>query len=302
MAHDFVITPCASVMDNRPPDLRLVRVIHSFTGRVVLETTHPRLWQVRIFLVKCWTWNAIRKSLPEGYTRFNVDLIYDRRPLHPFRVLMSITDEDVLELEYVIKELRVPSPRTRRDIAEAISRHHSDLIYELLCKYKVPELVKVMRGETISPVALLLWTLYPTFADVRLVPRALESLLAARCSPNLGGEPARAPLSIAVAANDAESVEELLSYQADPNVASPGIEPPLCVAVRHRRRNIVSALLAHRADVHIRSFPTAHQDVALRRELGLTPMDLAAGDDDMTDLLNDRHLLQCDVNASAFDM
>ena len=32
---------------------------------------------------------------------------------------MSITEEDTLEVEYVIKELRVRSPRTRRDIAEA---------------------------------------------------------------------------------------------------------------------------------------------------------------------------------------
>ena len=216
MAHNFVITPCAAVMDNRPPDLRLVRVVHSFTGRVVLEATHPRLWQVRVFLVKQWTWDAIKRSLPEGYTRFNVDLIHDHRPLNPFRALMSITEEDTLEVEYVIKELRVPSPRTRRDIAEAISRHQSDLIYELLCKYKVPDLVKVMRGETISPVSLLLWTLYPVIEDVRRVPKALESLLAARCSPNLCGVPARAPLSIAVAANDTESVEELLAYQADP--------------------------------------------------------------------------------------
>ena len=43
MAHNFVITPCAAVMENRPPDLRRVRVVHSFTGRVVLEATHPRI-------------------------------------------------------------------------------------------------------------------------------------------------------------------------------------------------------------------------------------------------------------------
>ena len=172
MAHNFVITPCAALMDNRPPDLRLVRVVHSFTGRVVLEATHPRLWQVRVFLVKQWTWDAIKRSLPEGYTRFNVDLIHDHRPLNPFRALMSITEEDTLEVEYVIKELRVPSPRTRRDIAEAISRHQSDLIYELLCTYKLPELVKVMREETISPVSLLLWTFYPVIEDVWRVPKA----------------------------------------------------------------------------------------------------------------------------------
>ena len=157
MASNFVITPCAALMDHRPPDLRLVRVVHSFTGRVVLETTHPRLWQVRVFLLQQWTWNAIRTSLPEGYCKFNVELIHDNRPLNAFRALMSITEEDTLEVGYVIKELRVPSPRTRRAMTEAIARHQSDLIYNFLSKYKVPDLVKVIRGETISPVSLLLW-------------------------------------------------------------------------------------------------------------------------------------------------
>ena len=302
MVHNFVITPCAAVMETRPPDLRLVRVVHSFTGRVVLEATHPRLWQVRVFLLKQWTWDALRRSLPEGYSRFNVDLIHDRSPLNPFRALMSITEEDTLVVECVIKELRVPSPRTRRNMAEAIARHQSDLIYNFLCKYKVPDLVKVVRGETISPVSLLLYALYPVVEDVWRVPRALDSLLAARCSPNLRGTPARAPLSIAVASNDMESVEELLAYLADPNVASDGVEPPLCVAVRHRRGGIVSALLEFRADINIRSTPTAPQDDGGPAERGLTPMELAAGDECMMDLLNNYHLFQADVSTSAFDI
>ena len=302
MAHNFVITPCAAVMENRPPDLRLVRVVHSFTGRVVLEATHPRLWQVRVFLIKQWTWDAIRRSLPDGYSKFNVELIHDHRPLNAFRALMSITEEDTLEVGYVIKELRVPSPRTRRAMTEAIARHQSDLIYNFLCKYKVPDLVKVIRGETISPVSLLLWAPYLVVEDVTRIPRALESLLAARCSPNLRGVPARAPLSIAVASNDLESVEELLAYRADPNVASDGVEPPLCVAVRHRRRGIVSALLEHRADSNIRSAPTAPPDVVWRTERGLTPLELAAGDECMMGLLTDYCVSQDDVSTSAFDI
>ena len=51
----FVITPCAASTESRPPDLRLVRVVHSFTGRVLLEASHPRLGQVRVFLLKQWT-------------------------------------------------------------------------------------------------------------------------------------------------------------------------------------------------------------------------------------------------------
>ena len=55
------------------------------------------------------------------------------RTLHALRALMSLTDEDTLEIGYVIKELRVPSPRALRDMTEAISRHQADLVYNYLC-------------------------------------------------------------------------------------------------------------------------------------------------------------------------
>ena len=129
-----------------------VRVVHSFTGRVLLEATHPRLGQVRVFLLKQWTWDNVRSTLPEGYSKFNVDLIYNSRTLHALRALMSLTDEDTLEIGYVIKELWVPSPRALRDMTEAISRHQADLVYNYLSRYKVPELVRVLRGETINPL------------------------------------------------------------------------------------------------------------------------------------------------------
>ena len=96
-------------MESRPPDLRVVRVVHSFTGRLLLEATHPRLGQVRVFLLKQWTWDKVRSSLPEGYSKFNVEFIHSDRTLNAFRALMSLTDEDALEIGYVIKELRVPS-------------------------------------------------------------------------------------------------------------------------------------------------------------------------------------------------
>ena len=118
------------------------------------------------------------------------------RTLNAFRALMSLTDEEVLEIGYVIKELRTPGPRARRDMTEAIARHQADLVYNYLSKYKVPELVRVIRGETMSPLSLLLWAPYLVVEDVQRCPRALESLLAARCSPNQLGSPARAPLSL----------------------------------------------------------------------------------------------------------
>ena len=174
----FVITPCAASMESRLPDLRVVRVVHSFTGRVLFEATHPRLGQVRVFLLKQWTWDQVRSSLPEGYSKFNVELIYNNRPLNAFRALMSLTDEDALEIGYVIKELRVPSPRARRDMTEAIARHQADLVY--LSKYKVPEVVSVIRGETMSPLSVLLWAPYLVVEDVWRYSRALESLLPQR--------------------------------------------------------------------------------------------------------------------------
>ena len=176
------------------------------------------------------------------------------------------------------------------------------MVCNFLSKYKVPVVVKVIRGETISPVSLLLWAPYLVVEDVTRIPRALESLLAARCSPNLQGVPARAPLSIAVASNDLESVEELLAHRANPNIASEGEEPPLCVAVRHRRRGIVGALLAHRADINIRSSPTAPPPVVRRTDRGLTPLELAAGDERMMGLLTDLCDTQDDVMLSAFDI
>ena len=155
--------------------------------------------------------------------------------------------------------------------------------------------------ETMSPLSLLLWAPNLVVEDVRRCPGALESLLAARCSPYLLESPAEPPLSIAVASNDLESVEELLAYRANPNIASDGEEPPLCSAVRHRRRGIVSALLQHRADSNIRSLPPAPPLGEGHRGQGLTPLELAEGDERLVELLTEYCCTHDDVRTSAFD-
>ena len=109
--------------------------------------------------------------------------------------------------------------------------------------------------------------------------------IAARCSPNLLGSPARAPLSIAVEVNDQESVEELLSYRADPNIASEGEDPPLCAAVRHRRRDIVRTLLVYRVDTNARSLPSNPPRAEGESATGLTPLELATGDHLLVEML-----------------
>ena len=69
--------------------LPVVRVVHSFTGRVLSEVTHPRLGQVRVFLLKEWTWDKLKGTMPAGYSKFNVELVHNNRTLDAFRALMS---------------------------------------------------------------------------------------------------------------------------------------------------------------------------------------------------------------------
>ena len=45
--------------------------------------------------------------------------------------------------------------------------------------------ITILIQQTISAVSLLLWAPYFVVEDVTRIPRALESLLAACCSPNL---------------------------------------------------------------------------------------------------------------------
>ena len=99
-----------------------------------------------------------------------------------------------------------------------------------------------------------------------------------------------------------ESVEELLAYRANPDIASDGEEPPLCEAVRHRRRGIVSALLEHRADSNVRSLPCTPPPAVGHTARGLTPLELAAGDERLVGLLTDFCSTQEDVRTSAIDI
>ena len=75
----------------------------------------------------------------------------------------------------------------------------------------------------------------------------------------------------------------------------------LCAAVRHRRRGIVRALLEHRADSNVRSLPPTPPPADGHREQGLTPLELAAGDERLVDLLTNYCCTHDDVMNSAFD-
>ena len=68
-----------------------------------------------------------------------------------------------------------------------------------------------------------------------------------------------------------------------------------------RRRDIVSALLRHRADCNIRSQHLTPPLADGQGEQGPTPLELAAGDERMVDLLTGYCCTQDDVITSAFD-
>ena len=95
-----------AVIEIRAPDVRKVRVVHSITGNLLFEAGHPRLGQIRVFQLQRWTWDRLRTTLPDTYTLFNIDLIHCCRPLLSFRALMSLTEEEVLEVGYVIKVIQ----------------------------------------------------------------------------------------------------------------------------------------------------------------------------------------------------
>ena len=72
-------------------------------------------------------------------------------------------------------------------------------------------------------------------------------------------------------------------------------EPPICSAVRHRRRDIVRTLLQYRADANVRSLPPTPPLAEGQSALGLTPLELAAGDDRLVEMLTEYCCTQGEV-------
>ena len=65
--------------------------------------------------------------------------------------------------------------------------------------------------------------------------------------------------------------------------------------------HIVSTLLLHRADGNIRSLPPTPPLAEGQRERGLTPLELAAGDERLVDLLTEYGCTRGEVMASVIE-
>ena len=91
-----------------------------------------------------------------------------------FRCLSSLTEEEVLEIGYVLRELRRPGAREWKAISEAIGNHQSGLIWRYLTRYQLPEVLRIQGGVIISPLVLLLQSPYQGEENPDLFPPALS--------------------------------------------------------------------------------------------------------------------------------
>ena len=79
-------------------------------------------------------------------------------------------------------------------MTEAIARHETDLVHNYLSRYKIPEVLRVIRGE-MSLLSLLLWVWndvqercrrYQEDPDLEYeLPNTIQALLWVCCSPVL---------------------------------------------------------------------------------------------------------------------
>ena len=67
-----VVEKMAWTPDNRLATVPRVRVLCARTGEFLYEPTHPRLEQIRLYVLKKWTWINGRVDLPEAHTLFSL--------------------------------------------------------------------------------------------------------------------------------------------------------------------------------------------------------------------------------------
>ena len=80
------------------------------------------------------------------------NLILSNHTLDDFGRLSSLTDEEVLEVGYVLRELRYPSARERGAIADALGNNHPQPPWRYLARFKVPALLPMQGRMTTSPL------------------------------------------------------------------------------------------------------------------------------------------------------
>ena len=115
-----------------------VRVLCALTGELLYEPTHPWLEQVRIHLLKKWTWINGRDDLPAAHTLFHLHFYVAQQPVDDFMCLGDLVSGLTLDILCEVKPPQKPGIRNGKSMADAIVQHQPKRLWELLSKYSLP--------------------------------------------------------------------------------------------------------------------------------------------------------------------
>lgn len=86
----------------------------------IYEPSNPRLDQVRLFVLKKWTWINGRVDLPEAHTLFHLHFVAAQQPIDDFMCLGALTMGQSLDIMCVVKSPQKPDIRHRKSLEDAI--------------------------------------------------------------------------------------------------------------------------------------------------------------------------------------
>ena len=268
----------------------------ALTGELIYEPTHPWLEQVRLHLLKKWTWINKGGYLPAALTVFYLHFEVGQQPMDDFQCLGTLMLGRPLDILCVVKAPQRPDIRHRKCLEDAIGQHQCQRSWSLLNRYCLPSMLRDQRGNLVNPLMLALPSASTRSDSGWDGPSPLAMLLDAKCNSNILGMAQQSPLLYAVGLQNNDAVEDLLIARANANYAPAGFEPPLCVAIRHRMGEVAKMLLTYMADVAVRGHPSLGTQE--NGSLGPTVTELASEDRTLLLLLRAHqslHTAHCDI-------
>ena len=163
------------------------------TGEFLYEPTHPRLDQIRLYVLKKWTWINGRVDLPEAHTLFHLHFVVAQQPIDDFMCLGELTLGRSLDIMCVVKSPQKPDIRHRKSLEDAIGHHQRKRLWVLLNRYCLPSLLCDRPGELVNPLMLALQSTSPRTELMDEGPSPLATLLDAKCDPNVLGIAQQSP-------------------------------------------------------------------------------------------------------------
>ena len=108
-----------------------VRVLCALTGELIYEPTHPWLEQVRLHLLKKWTWINKGGYLPAALTVFYLHFEVGQQPMDDFQCLGTLMLGRPLDILCFVKAPQRPDIRHRKILGR---RHWAAPRSKVQCK------------------------------------------------------------------------------------------------------------------------------------------------------------------------